>query len=117
MAECNDTIVVTGSPGFIGSAPIKKLARRFALVGLDRMTTHQPQPTIDCIYVDLTSEDSIAVGLQRIRTAHGNRIASVIHLPSYFDLTGEPNPLYDEITVRGTEKLLHTLQSTISSTA
>jgi nucleoside-diphosphate-sugar epimerase len=105
MAECNDTIIVTGSAGFIGSALIKKFARRFALVGLDRLTTYRPQPMVDCIHIDLTLEDSIAAGLQRVRTAYGSRIASVIHLPAYFDLTGEPNPLYDEITVHGTEKL------------
>ena len=111
MTECKDTIIVTGSTGFIGSALIKKFASRFALVGFDRMTTHQPQPTVDCIYIDLTSEDSIAAGLRRVRTTYGSRIASVIHLAAYFDLTGEPNPLYDEITVRGTEKLLQALQS------
>jgi nucleoside-diphosphate-sugar epimerase len=46
-----------------------------------------------------------------VRTAYGSRIASVIHLAAYFDLTGQPNPLYDEITVHGTEKLLRALQS------
>ncbi len=46
-----------------------------------------------------------------MRTAYGTRIASVIHLAAYFDLTGEPNPLYSEITVHGTEKLLRALQS------
>ena len=111
MTECKDTIIVTGSAGFIGSALIKKFASRFALVGFDRMTTHQPHPMVDCIYIDLTSEDSIAAGLRRVRTTYGRRIASVIHLAAYFDLTGEPNPLYDEITVRGAEKLLHALQS------
>lgn len=30
----------------------------------------------------------------------------MIHLAAYFDLTGEPNPKYDEITVQGTERLL-----------
>ena len=111
MRECKDTIIVTGSTGFIGSALIRKFASRFALVGFDRMTTHQPQPPVDCIYIDLTSENSIAAGLRRVRTTYGSRIASVIHLAANFDLTGEPNPLYDEITVRGTEKLLQALQS------
>jgi nucleoside-diphosphate-sugar epimerase len=46
-----------------------------------------------------------------VRTVYGNQIASVIHLASYFDLTGEPNPLYDEIAVHGTEKLLRAVQS------
>ena len=111
MTECKDPIIVTGRAGFIGSALIKKFASRFAVVGFDRMTTHQPPPTVDCIYMDLTSEDSIAAGLRRVRTTYGSRIASVIHLAAYFDLTGEPNPLYDEITVRGTERLLQALQS------
>jgi nucleoside-diphosphate-sugar epimerase len=84
MTESKDTIIVTGSTGFIGSALVKKFASRFALVGFDRMTTHQPQPPVDCIYIDLTSEDSIAAGLRRVRTTYGSRIASVIHLAAYF---------------------------------
>lgn len=111
MAERKDTVIITGSTGFIGSAVVKKLAGRFALVGLDRATTRQPPPAAECICIDLTSEDAIAAGLQRVRTAYGTRIASVIHLAAYFDLTGEPNPLYNEITVRGTANLLRALQS------
>ena len=38
-------------------------------------------------------------------------IASAIHLAGYFDLTGEPDPKYEQITVRGTERLLRELQS------
>jgi hypothetical protein len=32
-------------------------------------------------------------------TADGARIASVIHLAAYIDLTGEPKSEYDELTV------------------
>ncbi len=92
------TVIVTGSTGYIGSALINSSAGRFSLVGLDRAATRQPPPAAECICIDLTSEDSIAAGLQRVRMAYGTRIASVIHLAAYFDLTGEPNPLYDEIT-------------------
>src|SRR5918996_2838250 len=42
--------------------------------------------------------------LRQVRERHGRRIASVIHLAAYFDLTGEPNPKYEEVTVRGTER-------------
>lgn len=110
MAKRKETVIVTGSTGYIGSALINSLAGRFSLIGLDRAATRQPPPAAECICIDLTSEDSIAAGLQRVRTAYGTRIASVIHLAAYFDLTGEPNPLYEEITVRGTEKLLCALQ-------
>lgn len=111
MAEHKATVIVTGSTGFIGSALISSLADRYSLVGLDRAATRQPPPAAECICIDLTSEEAIAAGLQRVRAAYGVRIASVIHLAAYFDLTGEPNPLYDEITVRGTQKLLRALQS------
>ena len=110
MAKRKETVIVTGSTGYIGSALINSFADRFSLIGLDRAATRQPPPAAECICIDLTSEGSIAAGLQRVRTAYGTRIASVIHLAAYFDLTGEPNPLYEEITVRGTEKLLRALQ-------
>jgi nucleoside-diphosphate-sugar epimerase len=110
MPKRKDTVIVTGSTGFIGSALINKLAGRFALVGLDRAATRQPPPAAECVCIDLTSEDALAAGLQRVRTAYGGRIAAVIHLAAYFDLTGEPNPLYEEITVRGTETLLRSLR-------
>lgn len=35
---------------------------------------------------------------------------AVIHLAAYYDFSGEPSPKYDEITVRGTERLLQGLQ-------
>src|SRR5919108_5514452 len=104
MARARDTIIVTGSTGYIGSALINKLADRFALVGFDRATMRQPPPAAECVCIDLTSEEALKAGLKRVETAYGTRIASVIHLAAYFDLTGEPNPLYEEITVRGTGK-------------
>jgi nucleoside-diphosphate-sugar epimerase len=110
MAGRNDIVIVTGSSGFIGSAVINKLTGRFSLIGFDRAAPDQTSPPGKFIHIDLTSEKSVMAGLQRVRTSYGTRIASVIHLAAYFDLSGEPNPLYDQITVRGTEKLLRALQ-------
>lgn len=61
--------------------------------------------------IELTSDDNVRQTLERVRKRHGGRIASVIHLAAYFDLTGAPNPKYQQITVRGTERLLRELQS------
>jgi nucleoside-diphosphate-sugar epimerase len=106
-----DAVIITGSSGFIGSELIRKLAGRYDLVGFDRAVARQPPPAAECVCIDLTSEKAIAAAMDRVRTAHGERLASVIHLAAYFDLTGQPNPLYDQITVQGTQKLLHALQS------
>lgn len=105
-----ETVIITGSSGFIGSALVNKLAGRFKLVGLDKIAHRTPPPTAECVCIDLTDEDAIKAAFERVRIAYGNRIASVVHLAAYYDLSGEPSPLYEEITVRGTERLLKHLQ-------
>jgi nucleoside-diphosphate-sugar epimerase len=106
-----DIVVVTGSSGLIGSAAIRRLADGYRLVGFDRASgSHHPPPMAECVCIDLTQEDSLALGLERIRYGYGERIASVIHLAAYYDFSGEPSPLYEQITVRGTERLLKALR-------
>lgn len=48
--------------------------------------------------------------MERIKYAYGSEIASVIHLAAYYDFSGEPSPLYEKVTVQGTEKFLQALQ-------
>lgn len=101
-----DVVVVTGSSGYIGSAVVERLAETFTVVGFDRETSPHPPAAAECICIDVTSDDSVAAGMERLRTAYGDRIASVIHLAAYFDLSGEENPNYESVTVRGSERLL-----------
>ncbi len=110
MSQERPVVIVTGSSGFIGRAVIGKLALGFTLVGFDRETPPHPPADAECVCIDLTDESSVAAALKRLRTAYGADIASVIHLAAYFDLTGEPNPKYEQVTVRGTERLLRGLQ-------
>lgn len=102
--------VVIGSSGFIGSALINTFAGRFALIGFDRMASRAPPPAAECVCIDLTSEHGVKGAFERVRIAYGTRIASMIHLAAYYDLSGEPSPLYEQITVAGTERLLQHLQ-------
>jgi len=110
MNKQEETILITGSSGRIGYPLAKRLAESFNVVGFDRRAPSHPPPSAECLYVDLTIEESLRRGLEAIREMHGNRIASVIHLAAYYDFSGAPSPLYDEITVRGTERLLRMLQ-------
>ncbi|MEP6895032.1 MAG: NAD(P)-dependent oxidoreductase [Chloroflexota bacterium] len=110
MNEQKETILITGSSGRIGYPLAKRLAESFNVVGFDRRAPSHPPPSAECLYVDLTREESVRRGLEAIREMHGNRIASVIHLAAYYDFSGAPSPLYDEITVRGTERLLRMLR-------
>ncbi len=106
-----DVVVVTGSSGYIGSVVVERLAEAFTVVGFDRETSPHPPAAAESICIDVTSDDSVAAGMERLRTAYGDRIASVIHLASYFDLSGEENPKYESVTVRGSERLLRAFQA------
>lgn len=104
-------VLVTGASGFIGGALIPHLAERYIVVALDRAGPSEPPPEVENINVDLTADASVQQALARVRKTYGKRIASVIHLAAYFDLSGEPDPKYEKVTVRGTERVLKGLQS------
>jgi nucleoside-diphosphate-sugar epimerase len=104
-------IIVSGSNGRIGDAVMRRFAGRFdAVIGFDRKAPVPPPP--GCVYVpvEITSDESVRKGLHIIREHHGAHVASVVHLAAYYDFFGEPSPKYDEITVRGTGRLLHVLR-------
>lgn len=108
--EGKGIVIVTGSSGFIGAATIKRLATDYTVVGFDLVLPPHPQPEAECLRVDLTSDTSIKAAFERLRAAYGERIASIVHLAAYFDNTGKPDPKYEEVTVRGTERLLRQAQ-------
>ncbi|MBX9693706.1 MAG: NAD(P)-dependent oxidoreductase, partial [Cyanobacteria bacterium] len=51
-------------------------------------------------------EKSVALGFERLAYAYGKKLAAVIHLAAYYSFSGEPSKKYDEITIKGTERLL-----------
>ena len=105
-----EVIVVTGSSGLIGRAAVIRLAEKFRVAGFDRDGDPYPPPQAECICVDLTSDKSVEAGFTRVRIGYGGRIASLVHLGAYYSFSGEPSPLYEQVTVRGTERLLRELQ-------
>jgi len=110
MNEPKSTILITGASGRIGFPLAQRLAEWFNVVGFDRRAPSHPPPSAECLYVDLTIDESLRRGLQAISELHGNRLASVIHLAACYDFSGAPSLLYDRITVDGTERLLRLLQ-------
>lgn len=105
-----EVVLITGASGFIGSAIIRKLADKYTLVGLDKAgPTPLPAPA-HAVEFDLSDDQSVRSALEQVRAQFGSRIASVIHLAAYYDITGDPNPLYDKITVQGTRRLIEALK-------
>lgn len=102
-------ILITGVCGRIGSALVKRLKESYILVGFD-LGTCSPQGLDRLFSVDLASDDSVARAFKDLRHQYGSHIASVIHLAAYYSFSEKSSPKYDEITVRGTGRLLKNLK-------
>lgn len=100
-------VVITGASGLIGTRIARALSSHYAVVGLDVNEPGEDYPDrarfIEC---DLTDDHSTAAAVDQVREACGLSVASIIHLAAYYDFAGEPSPLYDELTVAGTRRLL-----------
>lgn len=105
-----ELIVVSGSSGLIGTSLINKLSERYRVAGLDNVGYPFPPITAECVCIDITSDESMINAMKRIEYGYGNHVASVIHLAAYYDFAGKPSPLYEKITVKGTERLLRVLK-------
>jgi len=110
MPAPRETIVITGSSGRIGAALAGRLDRDYEEVGFDRPGEPHPPAHTDCIDLDITSDASVRDALRQLRERHGDRIASVVHLAAYYDFKGESSDQYEEVTVKGTERLLKGLR-------
>ena len=109
--ENKPVVVVTGCSGLIGSEVIDALQVDYDVAGLDVKPPDEGEAGWKFVECDLTHDESVANAIEEVRSEFGSRIASVIHLAAYYDFSGEPSPLYDELTVEGTRRLLETLQN------
>jgi nucleoside-diphosphate-sugar epimerase/uncharacterized membrane protein len=101
-------VLMTGASGFLGRALSAALAADYRVVGLDRKPADPERAAVSC---DLTSDESVEEAMRQVKSRYGSRIAAVVHLAGYFDFSGEPNPLYQQVNVEGTRRLLHHLQA------
>lgn len=106
-----EVVLITGSSGFLGQSIARALIGRYRVVGLDRAAPRDAPAGLDTLEVDFTSDASVAAAMDEVRRRTEGRIASVVHLAAYYDVTGEENPLYEQVTVQGTRRLLAQLRS------
>lgn len=99
-------VVITGSSGLIGGRLAEALSGDHRIVGLDNDPPEVGSTDLDWIECDMTDDQSVASALQRVHNEFGDCVASLIHLAAYYDFSGEPSPLYREVTVEGTRRLL-----------
>jgi nucleoside-diphosphate-sugar epimerase len=104
-------VLITGSSGLIGARLCRLLRPGHLVVGLDRAPPNrageEPDAWVEC---DLTDDESVPSAVDEAVRRSGGALASAVHLAAYYDFTGEPSPLYEELTVQGTRRLLNALR-------
>lgn len=103
------TIIITGSNGFIGNAISNRLREKYNVIGFDQTIPKESKIAAN-FEVDIASAESISRALLKVSEQFGQEIASVIHLAAYYSFAEQESPLYDKITVKGTESLLNQLK-------
>lgn len=111
MTQERPTVVITGSSGLIGSGMRERLRGRFDLIGMDRPPKDYKDPDVRFIGIDLADDDSVSDGMERLEGLGVRDIAAVVHLAAFYDFSGAENPLYEQVTVQGTRRLLEGLRS------
>lgn len=103
-------ILITGSEGFIGDRLVHASYPHYRVASFDVARPKKLPSQQDFIHCDLTSDASVGRALSELRRKCGSRLSSVVHLAAYYDFSGEPSPLYEELTIDGTRRLLNGLR-------
>jgi nucleoside-diphosphate-sugar epimerase len=112
MSIDKEVILITGSSGFIGQALAKTFrAKGYMVVGFDKEPAKGPSTDFACLFCDLSSDESMQKTFALLKEKYGQTIKAVLHLAAYYSFSGEDSPLYNEITVEGTGRMLRELQN------
>lgn len=100
-------VIVTGCCGRIGSFVTERFGKEgFDVVGFDIVEPKQKPSYLDFMQVDVSSDISVEQAFSQIRQKYGERITSIIHLAAYYSFSKGSPEKYEQITVRGTGRML-----------
>lgn len=105
-----EVIIVTGSCGRIGTQVVKRLGKKYTILGFELLKAIYASESEELIPVDLSSDESVYQAFTHIKNFYGTKIAAVIHLAAYYSFSEKHSDKYETITVQGTRRLLNALK-------
>lgn len=113
MNDERPVVIVTGSAGLLGAPTCRRLAELgYEVFAFDRVGLPEPPASLAHVHdveFDATDYSSVRGAVAEVRRKRGGEIASVVHLAAYYDFSGKDSPLYKQVTIEGTDRLLNAL--------
>ncbi len=108
MKKNQQTILITGASGFIGSYLVNRIKDSYNLYTLSRRHPksfdYENDPNIEWIQADIGSKRGLSEALDHIK--HDFPIDFIIHLAGFYDFNYDNNPEYERTNVQGTQHVL-----------
>ena len=112
MNRTEEVFLITGSSGLLGHSLCHHFgSENHLIVGFDRVGPPFPPPNTECLFCDLTNDESVQKTLYMVKERYGKKIKAVFHLAAYYNFNGKDSHLYKDLTIEGTRRMLRELQS------
>ncbi len=102
-------VLITGVGGFIGTALIARLKKRFYIVGIGKVLHKDRDNSILWYKADIFGKKFLNENFCEIKEKVSGKIDYVFHLAAYYDMLNEENKMYRETNENRTRYLLDNL--------
>ncbi len=103
------TVLITGASGFIGTALIARLKKRYCIIGIDKVLHKDRDISVLWYKADISDEKLLCDTFRKIDKKTSGRIDYVFHLAAYYDMSNKESWMYREANQNGTRYLLDNL--------
>ncbi|ODS32687.1 MAG: NAD-dependent epimerase/dehydratase [Candidatus Scalindua rubra] len=105
----NEVVLITGASGFIGTALIARLIRKYNIIGVDKVLHKDRDSRVLWYKADISDKKLLNETFSEIKEKISGKIDYVFHLAAYYDMSNRKNKMYRETNENGTRYLLDNL--------
>ncbi len=102
-------VLITGASGFIGTALIARLKKRYYILGIDKVLYKDRDNSVLWYKADISDKKLLSKTFCEMKEKVSGKIDYVFHLAAYYDMLNEENKKYRETNENGTRYLLDNL--------
>ncbi len=102
-------VLITGASGFIGTALIARLDKKYYIIGIDKVLHKDRSSNVLWYKSDISDKNLLNKIFRGIKEEVSEKIDYVFHLAAYYDMENKESRMYRETNENGTRYLLDNL--------